>query len=68
MKLWIDAQISSHLAPWIKKTLAVDAYSLEYLKLDETEDEVIFMNARTANAIVMRILYSFKSIWEHHLK
>jgi predicted nuclease of predicted toxin-antitoxin system len=53
MKLWIDAQISSHLALWIKKTLDIDAYSLEYLKLDEADDEIIFTAAREENAVVM---------------
>lgn len=53
MKLWIDAQLSSHLAIWLRKTLNIDAYSLEYLKLDEAEDEAIFMAAREANAVVM---------------
>lgn len=53
MKLWIDAQLSSHLAVWIRKTFAIDAYSLEYLKLDEAEDEDIFLAAREASAVVM---------------
>jgi predicted nuclease of predicted toxin-antitoxin system len=53
MKLWIDAQISSHLAMWITKTLTIDAYSLEYLNLDEAEDETIFMAAREANVVVI---------------
>jgi predicted nuclease of predicted toxin-antitoxin system len=53
MKLWIDAQLSSHLAVWIKKTLDIEAYSLEYLKLDEAEDETIFMAAREAGAVMM---------------
>ncbi len=65
MKLWIDAQISSHLALWIKKTLAIDAYSLEYLKLDEAEDEVIFMNAREANAIIMTKDEDFVQLQKH---
>jgi predicted nuclease of predicted toxin-antitoxin system len=53
MKLWIDAQLSSHLALWLRKTFEIDAYSLEYLKLDEAEDEDIFVAAREAHAIVM---------------
>jgi predicted nuclease of predicted toxin-antitoxin system len=53
VKLWIDAQLSPHLALWIKKTFDLEAYSLEYLKLDEVEDEVVFMAAREANAVVL---------------
>jgi predicted nuclease of predicted toxin-antitoxin system len=45
--------IHKYLALWIRKTLDIDAYSLEYLKLDEAEDEDIFMAAREANAVVM---------------
>ena len=53
MKLWLDAQLSSHLAPWISKAFGVEAYSLEYLRLDDAEDEEIFSAAREANAVVL---------------
>lgn len=53
MKLWLDAQLSPHLAPWIRKQLKIEAYSLEYLKLDEAEDEEIFEAARAAGAVIM---------------
>lgn len=53
MKLWIDAQLSPHLAVWVKKTFDLEAYSLEYLKLDEAEDEDIFLVAKEANAVVL---------------
>ena len=53
MKLWLDAQLSSHLAPWISKKFNVEAYSLEYLELDAAEDEEIFSAARATNAAVL---------------
>lgn len=53
MKLWLDAQLSPHLAPWITKQLGIEAYSLEYLELDTAEDEEIFDAARKAGAVVV---------------
>ena len=53
MTLWLDAQLSPHLAPWLKAQFRIEAYSLEYLKLDEAEDEDIFYAARGASAVIM---------------
>ncbi len=53
MKLWLDAQISPHLAPWLRQRFEIDAFSLEYLKLDDAEDEVVFTAAREAGATVI---------------
>jgi predicted nuclease of predicted toxin-antitoxin system len=54
MILWIDAQLSPKLAPWITDTIAgIDAYSVRYIGLRDAKDLVIFMAAREANAIVV---------------
>ena len=53
MKLWLDAHLSPHLAPWISKRFDVEVYSLEYLELDEAEDDAIFSAAREAGADIM---------------
>jgi predicted nuclease of predicted toxin-antitoxin system len=53
MTLWIDAQISPHLAPWLAKEFEIEVYSMEYLKLDEADDETIFEAAKKENAIVL---------------
>lgn len=51
--IWLDAQISPHLAPWLQRQFGIDAFSLEYLKLDEAEDEEVFTAAREVDAVVM---------------
>ena len=53
MTLWLDAQLSPHLALWVRARFKVEAFSLEYLKLDEAEDEEIFGAAREASAVIM---------------
>ena len=53
MKFWIDAQISPALAPWLNHTFEVQSVSLEWLRLQEANDESIFFAAREANAIVI---------------
>ncbi|MCY4402032.1 MAG: DUF5615 family PIN-like protein [Candidatus Poribacteria bacterium] len=53
MKFWIDAQLSPALAPWIKNTFAVDAFSVQWLKFQEASDRDIFLAARETEAVVM---------------
>jgi hypothetical protein len=31
MTIWIDAQLSPHLAPWLTEHCGVEAYSVRYL-------------------------------------
>lgn len=59
MKVWIDAQLSPTLAPWIKNTFDVDAFSVQWLKFQETSDNDIFLAAREAKAVVMTKDYDF---------
>jgi len=53
MIIWIDAQLSPALAPWIKNNLGVEAFSARWLGLQYATDEEIFDAARKANAVVM---------------
>ena len=53
MTIWVDAQLSPSLAPWIFATFGVEAYSVAFLGLRDAEDETIFRAAKEANAIVM---------------
>lgn len=53
MKLWIDAQLSPALAPWITNTFAIEAFSIQQLGLRDASDESIFFAARSEKAIVM---------------
>jgi predicted nuclease of predicted toxin-antitoxin system len=51
--VWVDAQLASALAPWITKTLGVDAVSIRRLGFVNASDAVIFGAAREANALVL---------------
>ncbi|MCP4662908.1 MAG: hypothetical protein GY856_46545 [bacterium] len=53
MILWIDAQLSPHLAPWITKNFGVEAFSARWLGLRDANDREIFLKARDAGAVVM---------------
>lgn len=59
MKFWIDAQLSPTLAPWIKNTFAVDAFSAQRLKFQEARDRNIFLEAREAEAVIITKDYDF---------
>ena len=53
MILWIDAQLSPHLAPWLTEHFEVEAFSARWLGLRDAKDYEIFAKAREANAVVM---------------
>ena len=53
MTIWIDAQLSPALAPWIKNNFDIEAFSARWLGLQYATDEEIFDAARKANTIVM---------------
>ncbi len=53
MIIWIDAQLSPALAPWIKKQFAVDAIPVKDVGLCDATDHDIFMAAKQKSAVVM---------------
>lgn len=53
MIIWVDAQLSPALAPWITKHFGVDAVSFRKLGLVAAKDPEIFSAAREANAVVL---------------
>lgn len=53
MILWIDAQLSPHLARWLTENFAVEAFSARRLSLRDAKDHEIFAEARQAKAVVM---------------
>ena len=54
MTIWVDAQLSPALAPWLSATIeGMDAYSVRKLGLRDADDDEIFFAAREANAIVV---------------
>jgi predicted nuclease of predicted toxin-antitoxin system len=53
MKIWIDAQLSPALAPWITNQFGVEALAVRDLGLRDVADNQIFWRARQEAAIVM---------------
>ena len=53
MILWVDAQISPRLCPWIGRRFAVEAAHVRDLDLRDAEDREIFERARKAAVVVL---------------
>jgi predicted nuclease of predicted toxin-antitoxin system len=51
--IWIDAQLSPSLAPWIRERFNIEARPVRELNLRDAEDEEIFNRGKTAGTIVM---------------
>jgi predicted nuclease of predicted toxin-antitoxin system len=51
--LWLDAQVSPKLCPWIGREFEVDVVPVRDLGLREAEDPQIFDEARRAKAVVL---------------
>ena len=67
MILWIDAQLSPALAPWISATFeGVEAYSARWLGLRDATDPEIWQAAREADVVVMTKDQDFVRMLERH--
>lgn len=53
LTLWIDAQLSPALAPWINETFGVTAHAVRDLGFHEAKDLTIFHAARETGAVIM---------------
>ena len=53
MTIWIDAQLSPAIAPWISDNFDIQAFAVRDLGLRDAEDIEIFQAAKKANVIVM---------------
>ncbi len=51
--IWIDAQLSPQLVPWIKEAFGVEAKAVRDLGLRNADDREIYEAARIENAFVM---------------
>jgi predicted nuclease of predicted toxin-antitoxin system len=51
--IWVDAQLSPALAPWLKDQFGVDAFSARYLEMVRAKDPEVFRAAREANVVVL---------------
>lgn len=53
MILWLDAQLSPAIAPWIAETYGIPASAVRDLGLRDASDQRIFLAAREAQAVVL---------------
>jgi predicted nuclease of predicted toxin-antitoxin system len=53
LTIWIDAQLSPQLAPWLGEVFSVVAVAVRDLGLRNAKDREIFFAARAARATVM---------------
>jgi predicted nuclease of predicted toxin-antitoxin system len=53
MIIWLDAQLSPSLAPWIQSTFMVETHALRDVGLRDATDRAIFNAAKAAGAVVM---------------
>lgn len=51
--LWIDAQLSPHLAAWASDQFQIEALSLRQLGLRDSDDYEIFESACAASAVIL---------------
>jgi len=51
--IWVDAQLSPAIAPWIEDAFGVPARAVRDLGLRDARDGLIFAAARDADAIVL---------------
>jgi len=51
--VWVDAQLSPALAPWLANEFGIGAFSARYLGFVRAKDPVIFAAAREANVVVL---------------
>jgi len=64
--IWIDAQLSPDLAPWIARHFKIEAHAVRELGLKTAKDHEIFQAARKAGAIIMTKDSDFLSLLERH--
>ena len=53
MIIWLDAQLSPRLLPWIEEAFAIQCVHVRDLGLRNAEDSEIFQKARDAASVVM---------------
>lgn len=66
MTVWIDAQISPELAPWLAAQFSVEACALRDLDLVHASDTEIFFRARNADAVVLTKDRDFVDLLRRH--
>jgi predicted nuclease of predicted toxin-antitoxin system len=64
--VWVDAQLSPTLAPWISERFGIEAFSVKYLGHRDASDREIFEAARSAGVVVMTKDIDFVRLLEKH--
>jgi predicted nuclease of predicted toxin-antitoxin system len=64
--IWIDAQLSPALAPWIMEQFSIESYSMKWLGYRDALDKEIFHAARAVNAVVMTKDQDFIGLLDQH--
>ena len=64
--VWIDAQLSPALAPWLTQVFGVEAFSVRYLGLLHAKNPQIFRAAREAKVAVLTKDSDFVALHQHH--
>ena len=66
MILWLDAQLSPYLVPWIADTFSVQTRAIRDVGLRDARDMDIFMAARAAEAVVVTKDADFPKLLHQH--
>jgi predicted nuclease of predicted toxin-antitoxin system len=64
--VWLDAQLSPHLADWLSRRFGINAIAVRHLQLRDASDQDIFNAARAANAVVLTKDSDFVRLLERH--
>jgi predicted nuclease of predicted toxin-antitoxin system len=54
MKIWIDAQLSPSIVPWIATHFGIEANALRDLGLRDATDSQIFLHAKDAAVVITK--------------
>ena len=66
MIVWIDAQLSPAIAPWINETFDIQTHAIRDLGLRDAKDLEIFRAARDKEAVVMTKDHDFLLLLDRH--
>ena len=60
--IWVDAQLSPHIAQWIEDTFHIPCKPVRDLGLREADDKTIFLEAKKADAIILTKDSDFRNL------
>ena len=66
MKLWIDAQLSPSLGPWLSEQFDIDVVAVGTIGLRDAKDRDIFFAARKEGAAILTKDADFVTLLEKH--